>query len=177
MAVEVMAIKEAARRTLVSVAALIILKALRRIDIPLVVVAQPAAQVTHMGANPLARQGDEVLGCAILAVGHDRVWLMGCVLLVLREQIWQLRPIIADASSGLDGGDDSGFVIQGPVTLVTWVTLATRVESVCSLFPSISPASRHCSTLWRKSWVNTSAPQRRRALLSTLWLGISSSRL
>ena len=82
-----MPVKGAAGRTLVSVPAFIIPKAFRGIDVLLLVVAQPAAQIAHVRANALASQGDEVLGRAILAITHHRAWFAGRVLLVLRNEI------------------------------------------------------------------------------------------
>ena len=49
-----------------------------------------------------------------------------------------------------------------------------KLASTCSLRPSTKPAATHCSTLRAKSCAKTSAHQRRRALLRTLWSGISS---
>ncbi len=84
--IEVVPVKQATGRTLISVTSLIILKAGRRIDILLLGVAQTAAQVAHMGADALARQSNEVFGRAIFAVGHHRAWSAGGMGLMLREQ-------------------------------------------------------------------------------------------
>jgi len=84
--IEVVPVKQATGRTLISVTSLIILKAGRRIDILLLGVAHTAAQVAHMGADALARQSNEVFGRAIFAVGHHRAWSAGGMGLMLREQ-------------------------------------------------------------------------------------------
>ena len=87
MSVKVMPIKETTRRTPVSVTLFIIRKAFRWIDVLLVVVAQTAAQVTHVRADALAGQGDEVRACAIFAIGHHRPWSARRIRLVLGEQV------------------------------------------------------------------------------------------
>ena len=87
MTVKVMPVKSAPRGTPISVATLIIPKAFRRIDVPLLVVAQAAAQVAHVRTNALARQGNEVRARAIFAVRYHRLWFAGGVFLVLLDQL------------------------------------------------------------------------------------------
>src|SRR5450432_615804 len=87
VAIEVMAVKGPTRGTFVSVATFIIFKAFCGIDVLLLVVAQPAAQIAHVRTNPLTRQGNEVRARAILAIGHHRAGFAGRVLLMLRNQV------------------------------------------------------------------------------------------
>ena len=96
-----MPVKEATCRTPVSVTLFIIGKAFRWIDALLVVVAQTAAQVTHVRADALAGQGDEVRARAIFAIGHHRPRFARRVCLVLGKQMTQFRSVIADPIGGL----------------------------------------------------------------------------
>jgi len=85
--VKVMPIKDSTCGTLISVMALIIGKAFRPIKLTRLSIVQAAAQVAHVGADTLAGQGDEVLGRAILAIGHHCAGFVRRVLPVLHEQV------------------------------------------------------------------------------------------
>lgn len=109
------------------VAARVIGEAFLAVDALLPVVVESPAQISHVGADAPASQGNEVASNPVLGIAHHYPGWLACGRLVRLYHAQKLRSVIPDAGGRFAYCNHAGLVIQSAVVLVTGQGLAHPV--------------------------------------------------